>query len=120
MSNTKPLPKNPQKGAFQTAIILAVVHIALTAFVLIASYLSESIQMEPAAIITVSIAIISGISAVQIRANRVTLGGWLMIGGVALLVPFTSALTSQNEWVSLISLIANISSQFISQLQSFS
>jgi len=54
----------------------------------------------------VSIAIISGISAVQIRANRVALGGWLMIGSVALLIPLTPALTSHNEWVSLISLIA--------------
>jgi GAF domain-containing protein/HAMP domain-containing protein len=106
MSNKKLSSPNPNKGPFQAAIIFALVHIVLTISILIASYQSDGLDLGKAAIVTAILAITSGISAILIRSNRVMLGGWIMIGSVATLIPLTPALTAYNGWVSLTSLIA--------------
>jgi len=83
---------------------LAALHFALSAMLLTLGTQHGVREMQVGGGIILIVAILCSVSTGLIHKNRIALGGWLMIWGIAILIPTLSLFSNGLGWVSLIAI----------------
>jgi len=104
MSISNSTPRKENRFALQTALLVMLIHIAFTLSMFLIGKRINVIEMQIASVATLIIALICALSAFLIWRGRISLGGWMMIAAIAIIIPSISFFAANLGWASLVAI----------------